>query len=291
MKSSIRTSIFMLLTALLFAFTTAAQQEQLEKSLLWKIEKEGYKTAYLFGTIHLLSEEKFIIPENVQKAFDKSDNLMLEINVTDANQMVAMMDLAVMANGVLMKDLLSDEDYANLDTAIMMQEGMGLDVYGNFKPFVLESMLLFEVIEGTPASYEMELAKMAQAKYKDIYQLESVEDQMAVFDAIPYEDQAKDLMRYVYSDEDMKAQFNQMVDVYLNQDIEQLHTMMDDYYIDKVWLDKLLVERNKKWVPKIEKLTKKKSMFIAVGAGHLAGETGLINLFRQNEFEVTAVLK
>ena len=289
MKHLLRTTLFIVFFATAFAFT-GDQSEPLPNSLLWKIEKEGHKTSYLFGTIHLLSESQFSIPEKVQTAFDESDHLMMEINVTDGEQMVSMIDLAVMKDGVMMKDLLSEEDYAKLDTAIMMEEGMGLNIYGNYKPFVLESILLFNVIEGQPASYEMELAKMAQTKHKNIYQLENVEDQMAIFDEIPYEDQAKDLMRYVNGDEDIKVAFQQMVDIYMNEDIEQLYGLMSAHYMEELWVNKLLVERNKKWVPKIDKITRKKNVFIAVGAAHLAGETGLINLLKSQDFKVTPVM-
>lgn len=285
-------TITLLFTVVAFTAFTADQQEtKLENSLLWKIEKKGMEPSYLFGTIHLISQEQFYLPEKVTDAINACDKLMLEIDVTDQAQMMSMLELAVMADGKTMNDLLSPEDYSILDTAIMFELGVGLQLFNNYKPFVLESFLITKVIEGEPASYEMELAKLAQDNGMGILQLESVAKQMAIFDEIPYEEQAKDLMRYARGDEDMKQEFATMVDLYLKEDLNGLYNYMDAYYTEDIWMQKLLVERNAAWIPIIAEKVAAKPTFIAVGAGHLGGETGVIKRLRKAGYKVTAVME
>jgi uncharacterized protein YbaP (TraB family) len=130
---------------------------------------------------------------------------------------------------------------------------------------------------------------MSTEAEKPILALESVKEQMELFDDLPYAEQMDDLMKYVKGDEDMKTLFKEMVDMYLAQDISGLYNFMDSFYPDKAWMEKLLFARNAGWVPKIESAMQEKSLFIAVGAGHLGGEKGIIQLLKEAGYKVKAV--
>lgn len=276
-------------TLSLLSFACGLSKGELDDSLLWKIEGKNIKTSYLFGTIHLIDSNKFFMPEKVQKAFSNSQKLILEIDITNQMEMAAMMQYASMEDGQTMDKLLSAEDYHLLDSTLQAQTGMGIAPFNTFKPFIVESLFLNQLIEGEMKSYETTLVEMAAESKKPVDGLESVKDQMTLFDELPYEEQATDLMRYVKGDEDMKNTFKEMVALYVEEDLNGLYDYMDEYFPEQKWMEILLNQRNEKWVPIIENNMTESSLFIAVGAGHLGGEKGVIELLRKAGYKVSAV--
>ena len=271
------------------AFVADNPAKNLEKSLLWKIEGKNGKTSYLFGTIHLISSDNFFMPAKAEKAFAACDFLMMELDISNQTEMMSMMKYANMADGQTIDKLVSKEDYTLLDSTLQAETGMGMALFNTFKPFIIESMLIQKMIDGDLKSYEAVFAEMSAETEKPIVALETVKQQMELFDDLPYNEQMTDLMKYVKGDEDTKALFKEMVDMYIAEDVSSLYNYMDDYFPDKIWMEKLLFSRNATWVPKIENALQENSLFIAVGAGHLGGDKGLINLLREAGYKVKAV--
>ena len=146
--------------------------------------------------------------------------------------------------------------------------------------------------DGEVVSYEMELYEMAQKQNKEIGGLETAEYQMSVFDKIPYKAQAEMLVQGIKSTEDTAAidQLKVMVEMYKNQDIQGMQETMQGEGSDvKGYEDVLLLDRNRNWIPVMQKMMSKKQVFFAVGAGHLGGEEGVIALLRDAGYTVTPV--
>ena len=173
-----------LITILLGTLTihVEGQDLNLENSLLWKIEKKHAKTSYLFGTIHMISEGDFFISKHVEKAFRKSQALFMEIDISNEEEMMSIMQYANMSDGKTLMDLLSPSDYALLESTMRELTGIEMASLNSFKPFVLESFLIQNMIEGPIESYEMTFAEMAKKDEIPILGLESVKEQMALFE-------------------------------------------------------------------------------------------------------------
>lgn len=103
--------------------------------------------------------------------------------------------------------------------------------------------------------------------------------------------QKKMLLENMEAYDESKEMFDKMVKHYLEEDIDGINDLMDKYMSDEYaeFKEQLLLKRNKNWVPDIEKLAGKNSSFIAVGAGHLPGKDGLIDLLQQAGYKVEAV--
>jgi uncharacterized protein YbaP (TraB family) len=144
----------------------------------------------------------------------------------------------------------------------------------------LVSMTLPPMLGGKAVSYEQELTKVAKDKEIPVSGLESLEFQMGIFKEIPYEDQARYLMTYIDDFEEQKQQFLTMVASYKQQDINGMLAQVTSAPEFADYQDRLLDDRNKDWIPKMEKLSKEKSVVYAVGAGHLGGAQGVIALLR-----------
>lgn len=139
------------------------------------------------------------------------------------------------------------------------------------------------------ASYELEFVKLAQEQKKEVLGLETVEEQMTVFDNISYKSQAEDLVEMILEREKMISIFKEMTQSYKNQDINGLYEMIADQYEDAEEIDFLLTNRNKNWQERIPKMAANQNVFFAVGAGHLGGEFGILNLLQEMGFTLTPI--
>ena len=124
--------------------------------------------------------------------------------------------------------------------------------------------------------------------------LETIADQMEVFNKISYEAQAKVLVETIKNLKEGNSnanEFAKMVAYYKAQDVDGMLEAMAGDLDEMEGQDALLDDRNKKWIPQIMEMSKKEKVFYAVGAGHLGGANGVIRLLRQKGLKVTPVLK
>ena len=133
--------------------------------------------------------------------------------------------------------------------------------------------------------------KMAKEQGKEIIGVETLEEQLAVFDKIPYKKQAELLVQGITDIDKSKKEFAQMIAAYKKQDLDGFEKIFkeSEQGLDE-FADVLLLQRNKSWIPVIEREAKEKPTFFAVGAGHLGGKQGVIQLLRQQGYTVKPVL-
>ncbi len=167
--------------------------------------------------------------------------------------------------------------------------GMGISMFNNWQPILAFSLIVQEFIEGQMASYEMSFVQMAQEAEKNLTGLETVAEQIAAMGNISYEAQADYLTEQLDDLESNRKLFRTMVDLYKQQKITDLETYIVESSGGDAFAEHLLKDRNEKWVDRIHEKAKEGTIFFAVGAGHLAGENGVINLLRKAGFTVTAV--
>jgi len=201
---------------------------------------------------------------------------------------------AFMKDGKTLKDLLSDEDYKVVDEHFK-KIGMPLFLLERIKPMFLSvfasgDMDMNSMASGDMVSYEMEIMKIAQEADKKIDGLETAEYQMSMFDSIPYQAQADMLVESIKSTESGSDQFDDMVKLYKNQDLQGMSQMLssDEEGIGE-YEDILLAGRNKNWIPIMGEMMESQPTFFAVGAGHLGGEVGVVALLRKEGYKVTPI--
>jgi uncharacterized protein YbaP (TraB family) len=285
-----KNKIFLFLLSIIACNIT--QSQELEKSLLWEISGNGLEQpSYIYGTIHMTCDAS--LDDNILMALDNTSLLVLEIDMDDPNLQMNMMNGVYMKNGTTVKDLVSADDYLILDSFIKEQTGMSMDLMGNIKPFFLTAMLYPKLLDCTVQSFENELMKVALSQKEEILGLETIEEQLNVFEEIPYEDQIKDLLSSAKDNMAYdKESFLKMLEYYENKDLEGIQNLIknDKNLTTTKHSDKLLTNRNKNWISKIESYSKGQPTFYGVGAGHLPGEFGIINLLKKNGYTVKAIL-
>lgn len=260
-------------------------------TLLWKISGNGLKTpSYLFGTMHLICESDYFWTPAMENALKSSKKVAFEMKLDDPTiQMKVSAGMLLPADQTL-KDYYNDTEYLTFEKFFQKNVGMPLSMVEKMKPMGLLSLLATKMYDcGMPSSYEQNILEKATKSKKEILGLESVEDQINVLNSVDIQASANQMLKMAEEWEEMKAEQNKMVEMYKSQDIVALNQMIEESPDYKDNLEVLLYKRNKNWIPVITQHIKKQPVFIAVGAGHLAGEMGVIQLLRNEGYTVEPI--
>lgn len=260
-----------------------------ENALLWEISGKGLqKSSFLYGTIHVVCPNDLGFSEEAKKAFNVSEQLYLELDLDDPELAIKMQ--RSMASQTHLRNLLKANEYEQLESFFRERTGYSIESLGMIKPFYLLSYTYSPMIGcNQPISVEKGLAEMAYIQNKNIFGLETLEDQLSVFEKISQQKQANILLSCIKDFSKMQESFQALLKDYKEENLNALvKTSFDSYSARYEHL--LLDRRNKRWLKKITKISVKKSTFFAVGAAHLAGEKGVINLLRKKGYTVTAVM-
>jgi hypothetical protein len=276
---------------LLFSSVPSPAQEKKNNALLWEISGNGLtQPSYLFGTIHMICKDDFVLTDIVKEKFNSSAQVYLELDMDDPKMQVTMMQLMQLPGKETLQEKMGATNFSRLDSFVKKEMKMNLTAFARFKPLMLMSLIAQRSV-GCQAieSYENTFVKMSRDQKKELLGLERVEDQVAVFDAIPDSIEIESIMKMVNDFEKGKREFKRMSDIYLSQDLDSLYQLMADSPEMMGSLDLLLNRRNRNWIPIMDAAMKKSPTFFAVGAGHLGGSQGVLELMRKQGYRVKAL--
>jgi uncharacterized protein YbaP (TraB family) len=273
-------------TAIVIIFSLSIQAQtkspKLENSLLWEVSGNGLaKPSYLYGTIHMICSEDYFLSEKTKKAFAASDKLVLEINLSDPNEMTDMQKMA-MGKEPLSKKL-SPEQLTKLDAILKKTTGMTVQQVDSFSLMTVMSLISMKTFGCTDLKfYEMDFIENAKKRNEEIMGLETVKSQFKTL-----EDAYSDLEMITMLEESDVEETKQLVTDYKQENLEALYKNTTSENVMNAKAKKyMLDERNINWVKTLPDMMKKESLFIAVGSAHLAGEFGVINLLRKAGYSV-----
>jgi len=285
---------------LLLVFTSiiSAGQEKhsTEKTLLWQISGNGLeKPSYLFGTIHMICSDDAVLSDSLINIIKNTEQVYFEVDMDNLFEMLGVIKKMKMRGDTTLEDLLSSEDYKKVKNYFEDRPTLlPFSDLQTYKP-LLAASLLMEPSSNCSSAQAMEEVIMKEAKshMKKIKGLETMAYQLSIFDTIPYKLQAEQLVKYVDAVNNKKEdskEFEKLMEAYKEQDLDKLEafTKSTDLGISS-FTDILLYNRNRNWVEKLKDILPDHSMLIAVGAGHLPGDKGLINLLRQAGYTVRPV--
>lgn len=246
---------------------------------LWVIRDED-TTIYLFGTVHILKPGMTWFDEAVKESFDASDELVVEMIKPDPAVMVKVVnDLAIDKTGISLRDKLTAEDRADYEAALTR---LNLPV-ASFDPldpwFASVNLSLIPLMRNgyaTDQGVEDGLLTQAAARAIKITGLETLEQQLGFFDNLPEEVQIRFLNFTVDTIDDAADGMEQMIIEWANANVDALGELMNAGLEDRVLYETLLVNRNIRWAEWVDqRMEQPGTIFLAVGAGHLAGESSL----------------
>jgi uncharacterized protein len=281
------------LVTLLTLLAIPAVPRAQEKSLLWKV-RSGPNTITILGSIHFLKKENYPLKKNIETALDSAKKLVLEINLqaTDAqkNQQVVM-EKAVNRDGSTLQQNISAETFALTEEKA---RDLGIDVssLSPFKPWfvalTLSSLKLQKLGLDPTYGVDRHLAERAKKSGKPISGLETFELQIEVFDGLSPRDQESMLRETLQDMDALEKSADRIVQAWLKGDTPSLEeSLLSGMRAYPALFQKLIVDRNRRWLPEIERMIKQgENPLIVVGAAHLVGKDGVIELLKQRGYTV-----
>lgn len=283
-------SVFCLIAALIVSFSVSAQYH----ALCWRITGSGLKQpSYLYGTMHVSDKRVFNFGEKVIKAFDASKAYAMELDPDKMLNPAVALSL-IMKDGSRISQMLPDSDFRFADSVVKASTGFSLALFDKVEP-VLVTALLEEGSMGMATSdtanmsEEMDLYfyRKAKSQKKKQIGIETVDEQIAALHTLSYQEQADQLKDAI---EQMRhpegATDKDLLKYYIDQDLDSLLSMSDDAKMPDKFYKALVTDRNIRMADRIAEFVKKQPTFIAIGALHLPGEGGVIELLRRKGYTV-----
>lgn len=270
-------------------------QEKAANTLLWRISGKNLASpSYLFGTIHMICSDDIQLSDSLKSAIRQSDKVYLELDMDNIFELIGVITKMKMKGDTTLADLLTAAEYEKVKSFFKSQKTLiPFSMLETYKPMVAASTLMQSAIDCSNAiSMEQLIMQEAKSKNKNIKGLETMSYQMSIFDSIPYKLQAKQLFDYVnnYGKDDNNKEFEELSEAYKKQQLSRLEdlTKKEDMGMER-FTEILLYQRNINWVNKLKDLLPNNTLVIAVGAGHLPGERGVINLLKKAGYKVEPV--
>ncbi len=265
----------------------------LEKSLLWEISGNHLsKPSYLFGTMHLLCAEDAQLSDSLRFAIEAAKQVYFEIDLDNMMETLGAMRYLYMNNDTRLSDLLTADEYQRVKDYFKKNKTMlPFSMMEKLKPYFVTSLIEESKFPcSSKDGMEQVIMKEAKKDKKPINGLETVQFQASVFDSIPYQRQAKELLKMIDSSGNgADSSTGKIAEVYRAQDITKMQELTADEEGMSEFLDLLLYKRNANWADKMPAIMRDAPSLFAVGAGHLGGEKGVIQLLRNAGFKVRAM--
>lgn len=274
------------------------------KGIFWKIEKPGLPSSYLLGTMHVSDPRVLRMPAGASEALDAVRTVVIESDevLDDKKAMAGMLakpELTMFTDGTSIDKLLDPDDLAVLEEGLK-KRGVPLSAVSRMKPWMLMSLVSLPACEmarkGQTAFLDKGIAQDAAAKGKTVKGLETLAEQLSAMASIPMDVHLKSLVETIRIGAKMDDVFETMTELYLSGNIGLtvpfLKQVAPDGTDDAGYaeFEQLIVtKRNHLMAERAAPILAEGAAFIAVGALHLPGEEGLVELLRRQGFTVTAV--
>ena len=277
---------WLLIVGLLGCLDTQAQ------SPVWAI-KGAHNTVYLAGSVHLLKKDDTSLPPAFDKAYASSKTLVMEVDIDDVDSPAAqalVLQKGMFSDGATLRDAIGEARYGRV-AAEATRLGLPADALQQFEPWAVALALTqleyvqlgFDPDEGV----ERQLGRRAHADGKKILGLETLEEQINVIASLSKEDQAAFLEQTVTEMQDADRDTREILVAWRSGNAAKLAALMsEDFQTFPNLYRALVTDRNRRWLPQIERLLKAdKNYLVIVGALHLVGDGGLLQLARAEGIE------
>ncbi|MBL4572165.1 MAG: TraB/GumN family protein [Gammaproteobacteria bacterium] len=279
-------------TAVICVFLLSLSQAIADTSV-WSV-RSGDNVVYLGGTVHLLRPGDYPLPDEFEQAYQASSELYFETDIaamSDLSVQVKMLQQLTYGDDKSLSTVLSDEAYAAL-TAYTATAGLPIAMLDKFKPGLLIStlqILVFQSMGFTPQGVDAFFHTRAVADGKAEGQLETVQEQIGFIAAMGEGNESEFILLSLEELAEIGDVIESMIDAWRSGDTEGLSELfVEDMKIEAPALyDTLLLQRNLKWIPQIDSMLQDADTeFVLVGAAHIVGENGLLDLLSQKGYEI-----
>jgi hypothetical protein len=285
---------FSVLLALAIAASVLTPAQAAARSFLWKVTGKNGGVVYLAGSVHMLTPAHYPLAPAFDAAYKDSDLLVEELDM--AELLAPTTQMAFLSKGMLGSDQSLDKLVSPATLALVNKAladlGPAGEMLKKFKPWLLAMTL--EQLEMQKAGYDASLGldkhfyDRAQENNKSVQGLETAEYQISRFEGLTMEQQDHLLAETLKQLETEKASITRLLDAWKSGDAPTVEKIvLADLKNDPVLYQRLLVERNRNWLPKIDDLFARKGRaFVVVGAAHLVGPDGLLSMLKGKGYTI-----
>ena len=258
---------------------------------LWQVS-DADTTIYLFGTVHALPKDKQWFDARIERAWDASDEFVTEIDVTQVGASgQALAAAATLPAGQNLRQLMTPENRQQFEEA-MVALGLPVEAFDTVNPWYASiTMSLLPLLRtgySPDSGVEQNLGGKVGTKKRDA--LETVQDQVNLFDKMPLDAQLAFLDQTVEALPEASVSLDQMVGEWAEGDAAELAKLMNSELSNPILRDRLLLQRNANWAVWLDnRLKAPGTVFVAVGAGHLAGSGSVQDKLRKRGIKVRRI--
>jgi uncharacterized protein YbaP (TraB family) len=261
---------------------------------LWELHGK-HNTVYLLGSIHVLRLQDYPLAPVVLEAYANAKSVLMEVNleeISSAQVQAEMLSSALLPDGKTLPDVLGRERYARAD-ALAHEVGVELSLFDQFAPWfaaeAISQLQLSQLGFQPEAGVEMYFMERARNDGKSVAGLETIHDQISLFQSMPVDTQAEYLVSSLEQAHDLPKQVDSMVLAWQRGDTRWFENQLrSELGRDPRLYQSVLGARNRKWVPKIEALLNDdRNYLVIVGTGHLVGQGSVIDLLKKDGIGAT----
>ncbi|MEJ5091982.1 hypothetical protein GEO21_18280 [Sphingobacterium faecium] len=278
-----------LMAIIAFIVATLTVRAQ-ENAILWKISGNGLdKDSYILGTMHLMCEEDYLLKDKIKNLIPLVDVITFEVNIGSEENKPIIPEMMKPDSNFLKG--LTKAELTQMDSILTSQQ-LSIQMLDMMSPAVFITLLSLKSLECSDPrkvkTMETDIQALATASNKKIDDLETLKFQM---DMLNNMFKASDLLEYLKKIDEMPAISKKMVTAYQTENLKDMETIIyDNSYMSKEDLANFLTKRNINWMNKIPSKMLASSHLFAVGAGHLVGKNGLLNLLTAKGYKLTPIL-
>jgi uncharacterized protein YbaP (TraB family) len=261
------------------------------KGLLWKIESPGAAANHLFGTIHSDDPRVTALPEPVTRALDASGRFVMEA-MMDGEALMRMAEVMFFTDERTLEQVIGKKLY---EQTVKAMSARGLPLLGIEKQKPWTAMMALSMPPPRTGEFlDLVLLARATQQNKPASGLESIAEQLAVFEGLPMPDQIALLEDAVRMQPELARELEALHKAYLARDlaaivaISEKHKPADERLYRDV-MHRLLDQRNRRMAERLAPILKQGGAFVAVGAAHLPGEAGLLQQLEKAGYRVSVV--
>ncbi len=279
---------------IIFFISLAANTLFANEGLLWQIDKPGHTSSYLFATIHSEDPRVTQLPPIVRSRFEHANSLSLEMLMDKKTQLTIARRMFFTGKQTL--DQLIDKKLFAQIVKAMRQHYIPEMLVKKLKPWAVIAMISVPPMK-TGEILDLLLYKKAQKLQIPIYGLETAEEQLAIFESFSLAEQILMLKESLKDLNDMPALFEKMHELYLQRNLtalmkfglEDMQKRSENKPLANAFYKRILDDRNIIMLERMEKRLDEGNAFIAVGALHLPGTQGLLNLLQARGYKISVL--
>jgi uncharacterized protein YbaP (TraB family) len=271
----------------------SAQSRPAARGFIWSIERDG-RTSWLVGSLHVLTPDAYPLPASMEQAFGRAKTLMEETDINDVTspELLAMVATKGMfTDGQSLQTVLPAQTYTQLSQR-MSSSGLPIEMVKVMRPWMAE--LTLTGLELQRAGFDPELGidvhfrRKAEENRVAFAQLETATEQIDYLAGLPMDVQVAQLRSTVEGGDAELKEVREIAAAWRAGDAPAIERLLVQSMKDSpAYYQSLVVNRNRRWIPRIETCVSTGSCFVVVGAAHLVGNDGLITLLRQKGYRVT----